>query len=65
MRRHVIEYHDQYLAPESFLQKFRAQQVSRMRLFAIGIAERKDVLKCVHAKSVLTAGQPQGGKPNK
>lgn len=63
MRRHVIEYHDQYLAPESFLQKFRAQQVSRMRLFAN--TEREDVLKCVHAKSVLTAGQPQGGKPTK
>jgi hypothetical protein len=59
MRRGVVEYYDRYLAPEGFLERLRANQATRLRLFVN--SEKSDVLKRVHPASVLAAGRVQGG----
>jgi hypothetical protein len=51
MRRRVIDYYDRHLAPKSFLERFRAQQASEIRLYVNTDSEA--ILKRVHETSVM------------
>jgi len=55
IRRSVIEYYEQHLAPETFLERLRANPADRLRLFVN--AERRQILERVHPGSVIVAGR--------